>query len=142
SQGSSLSILTEPHAELAPFHTRSPRRRYSRNETLWNASLSLLRLDPCELHHLAPLLRFFGDEPSKADRRHRHRYATQIGHPCLQLRIGQARVDLLVERLDDLSRRVFRHADAMPRTRLVARYEIAHDRDVRQRRRACCGRHC
>src|SRR5262249_18120687 len=56
SQGSSLSILREPHAELAPFHTRSPRRRYSRNETLWNASLSLLRLDPCELHHLAPLL--------------------------------------------------------------------------------------
>src|SRR5215468_3238751 len=31
SQGSSLSILTEPHDELAAFHTRSPRRRYSRN---------------------------------------------------------------------------------------------------------------
>src|SRR5262245_23034129 len=31
SQGSSLSILTEPHDELAPFHARSPRRRYSRN---------------------------------------------------------------------------------------------------------------
>src|SRR5262249_1104649 len=31
SQGSSLSILTEPHEELAPFHTRSPRRRDSRN---------------------------------------------------------------------------------------------------------------
>src|SRR5262249_7878932 len=30
-KGSSLSILTEPQDELAPFHTRSPRRRYSRN---------------------------------------------------------------------------------------------------------------
>src|SRR5215468_3359950 len=29
--GSSLSILTEPNDELAPFHTRSPRRRHSRN---------------------------------------------------------------------------------------------------------------
>src|SRR5262245_4984630 len=36
SQGSSLSILTEPRDELAPFHTRSPRRRFSRNGTLWN----------------------------------------------------------------------------------------------------------
>src|SRR5262249_55082749 len=31
SQGSSLSILTEPYAELAPFHIRSPCRRDSRN---------------------------------------------------------------------------------------------------------------
>src|SRR5262249_2467559 len=31
SQRSSLSILTEPNDELAPFHARSPRRRDSRN---------------------------------------------------------------------------------------------------------------
>src|SRR6266540_5666085 len=36
SQGSSLSILTEPRDELAPFHTRSTRRRYSLDERLWN----------------------------------------------------------------------------------------------------------
>src|SRR5262249_3063208 len=36
SQGSSLSILTEPRDELAPFHTRSPRRRDSPNGALWN----------------------------------------------------------------------------------------------------------
>src|SRR5262249_18512437 len=38
--GPARTILTEPQHELAPFHTRSPRRRDSRNETLWNVVLS------------------------------------------------------------------------------------------------------
>src|SRR5262249_12711650 len=107
----------------------------SRNGTLWNVAAETtgsICLDAGELHHLAPLLRFFGDEPSKADSRHRHRYTTPIGHPCLQLRIGEPRIDLLVERLDDLSRRVFRHADAEPETRFVARHKLSHGRDLRQ----------
>src|SRR6516162_8189551 len=64
SQGSSLSILTEPHDELAPFHTRSPRRRYSRNETLWNIGSELLslRLDVGRDNHLAPFFGLVGDE--------------------------------------------------------------------------------
>src|SRR5262249_33421130 len=47
SQGWSLSILTEPRDELAPFHTRSPRRRYSRNGIYGKSSRSLRpRLHP------------------------------------------------------------------------------------------------
>src|SRR5262249_2472114 len=50
-------------------------------------------------------------------------------------------IDLLVERLDDLSRRVFRHADAEPETRLIARHKLSHGRDVRQYVQARLGRH-
>src|SRR5215467_2040239 len=63
SHGWSLSILTEPHDELAPFRTRSPRRRYSPNETLWNvAAGGSLQLDVGRHNHLAPFLGFVGDE--------------------------------------------------------------------------------
>jgi hypothetical protein len=55
-----------------------------------------LRLRARELHHLAPLLGFLGDELSEPGRRHRHRHTTQIGNPRLNLRIGQARINLLI----------------------------------------------
>ena len=67
--------------------------------------------------------------------------AAQIGKPRLHLGIGEGRVDLLVEPVDDLRRRVLGRADAIPPARLVARHEFAHGRDVRQRLRARRGRH-
>src|SRR4029453_13137967 len=51
----------EKRGEVPSPHTRSLVCRRSPNETLWNASLGLLRLDPGELHDLAPLFRFIRD---------------------------------------------------------------------------------
>ena len=44
---------------------------------------------------------------------------------ALNFGIGESRVDLLVELIDDLGRRVLRSADAEPCARLVARHEFA-----------------
>ena len=60
----------------------------------------------------------------------------KVGKPRPHLGIGEARVDLLVELVDDLGRRVPGRADAEPSARLVARHEIAHGRNVGQRFRA------
>ena len=68
-------------------------------------------------------------------------HAAQVGKPRLHLGIGEARVDLLVEPVDDLGGRVLGRADAIPAARLVARHEFAHGRDVRQRLRARRGGH-
>src|SRR5262245_65889447 len=83
---------------------------------LWNVGRLVvsLRLDASELDHLAPLLGFFGDKPAEIGRRAHHHCAAQIGKPRLQLGIDKARVDLLVELVDDLGGRVLGHADAEP----------------------------
>src|SRR5947199_4311011 len=86
--------------------------------------------------HLAPLFGFLGDEPAKVCGRDDKRLASKVGKPCLHLGIGEARVDLLVELLDDARRRVLGYADAIPVARLIARHELTHGRDVWQRVRA------
>src|SRR5712691_12883262 len=80
-----------------------------------------LRLDARELDHLGPLLRVVGNELSEIGRRARDNLAAQVDEPGLDPRIGQARVDLVVEPVDDLGRRIARRADAVPGARLVAR---------------------
>src|SRR5215475_9879643 len=89
-----------------------------------------LWLDARELDHLGPLLGFVSDELSEFGRRHRHRHAPEVGKPRLKLGVGEDGIDLSVELLDDLSGRVFWHANPVPRTRLVTRHEIVHGRDV------------
>ena len=54
-------------------------------------------LDASELHHLAPLLGFVGDELAEVGAREREHVATQVGKARLDLGIGKASVDLLVE---------------------------------------------
>src|SRR5262245_29660215 len=100
---------------------------------LWNVGTypGSLRLDAGELDHLGPLLGFVSDELSEFGRRHRHRHAPKVGEPRLKLGVGEDGIDLSVELLDDLGRRGLRYANAVPRTRLVTRHEIAHGRDVR-----------
>src|SRR5262249_31309226 len=117
--------------------------RHSRNETLWKVSLRVrsVRLDAGELDHLAPLLRFVGYELSKVGRRAWKRGGAQVGKPHLHLGIGKARIDLVVELVNNLGRRVFRRADAGPEARLVAWQELTHGRDVRQCLRARRGGH-
>src|SRR5262249_35885418 len=65
-----------------------------------------VRLNARELDHLRPFLGFVGDELAKVGGREREHVATEVEKPCLDLGIGKASVDLLVELLDDLGRRV------------------------------------
>src|SRR5262249_16837347 len=89
-----------------------------------------LRLDARELHHLAPLLGFVSDDLCEVGARARQRLA-EVSQTDLHLGVGEGRVDLLVELLDDLGWRVPGNADAIPRCRLVARHEFSHSWDTR-----------
>ena len=46
-------------------------------------------LDACELHHLAPLLRFVGDELAEVGGREREHVTAQVNESRLELRIGK-----------------------------------------------------
>src|ERR1700704_4225274 len=65
-----------------------------------------------ELDDLAPFFRFFGHEFTELRRRNGKDRRAKVGKPRLQLGIGKARVDLLVELVDDVSRRVPGRANA------------------------------
>ena len=91
-----------------------------------------LRLDVGGPDDLAPLLGFIGDELAEVGRRDRKHGAAQFDEPRLDLGIGEARVDLPIEFLDDLGGRAPRRAETEPCARLVARQEFSNRRDVRQ----------
>src|SRR5262245_14079938 len=75
---------------------------------------SSVRLGARELDHPGPLLRLVGDEPSEVGGRTRKRCATQISEPRLDVGIGEARIDLFVELVDDVGGRILGNADAIP----------------------------
>ena len=56
---------------------------------------------------------------AKVGGREREHVATQVGKPRLDLGIGKARVDLLVELVDDLGERLLRRANALERAGLA-----------------------
>src|SRR5262245_27907111 len=95
-----------------------------------------LRLDVGRADHLGPLLGFVGNELAEVGRRACERVATRLSHPCFDLRIGERGVGLLVELVDDFSGRARRRAEPEPDARFIARHELAHRRNVRQRLRA------
>ena len=78
-----------------------------------------------ELHHLAPLLGLVGDELGELGGRAGQQRGAHLGEACLRLLVGEHRVHRLVQRLDDLGRRAFRRAEAVPGARLVARHVLA-----------------
>src|SRR5262249_15854987 len=80
--------------------------------------------------HLAPLRGLGGNELCKGAGRARKSSATEFGQPRLDLGIGKAGVDLGVELVDDLSRRVPGRADPIPLARLEARQEFSHSWDA------------
>jgi hypothetical protein len=73
----------------------------------------LLKLDIRRPDHPAPLLGFVGDELAEFGRQARKHGAAQVGKPRLDFRIGESRVDLLVESVDNLDGRVLGRADAI-----------------------------
>src|SRR5262249_39931713 len=80
------------------------------------AQLALLRLEVGRPNHLGPLLRFLSDQLSKVGGRALQRDPAKISKPRAQLGIGKARIDLLVELLDDVSGSALWRADAIPGT--------------------------
>src|SRR3979411_2338371 len=95
-----------------------------------------LRLRPGKLDHLAPLLGFRGDELAAVGWRARKRGGAEVGELRLQLGIGKAGVDLLVEPVDDLDGRVAGCADAAPGARFIARQKFRERRNVREQRQS------
>src|SRR5262245_39573695 len=87
-----------------------------------------LRLDACELHHLAPLLGFVGDEFAEVRGRACKHSAPELDQPCPNLGVGEAGVDLLIELVDDLDRGPGGCSDPEPSARLVAWDEITDRR--------------
>src|SRR5262245_8767183 len=98
------------------------------------------RLDARELDNLPPLLAFVGDEPAEVGRRAGKRRCGQIGQSCLDLGIGEARIDLVVQLVDDLGGRVLGGAEAGPETRLIAWQDVAQSWNVGQDLRSRLGR--
>src|SRR5215472_3105612 len=98
----------------------------------WRQWIALLRLEAGELDHLSPLLGFLCDELPEVGGRAGKYFTTEFGHPCLHRRVGEHRVNLTVEPLDDLGRGALGDPDAEPAGHRVARDNIADQGDVRQ----------
>ena len=88
----------------------------------WAASAELLvRFDIRCPDHLAPLLAVLGDELSELCGRARQHHGAKFGKPRLDPGIGESGVDLFVDLVDNLSRRVLGCAEAQPRVRPCSR---------------------
>src|SRR5262249_48940631 len=81
---------------------------------IYGMSNSLTGLRTRELHHLAPLLGFFGDEFSEVGRRARKHCAAQVDEASLDLRISKSDVNFPVELVDDVGGCVPWCANASP----------------------------
>src|SRR6476660_8457856 len=86
-----------------------------------------------KFHHLGPFLSFNADEFSKFDRRTCNQRGTKLSEPRLALGIGQDRVDLFIEPVDDLERSALRCVNPVPGARFVAWQKIANRRQLRHK---------
>src|SRR5262245_3046501 len=112
---------------------------------LWNFWRSIpgsVRLRAGELDRLTPLLSFLGKALSILCRREGKHHAPKITNACLDPRISQDRIDLPVELVDDVGRRIPRRTDAGPCARLETGHEVSDCRDIRKRFQARRGRYC
>src|SRR5262249_56411414 len=95
-----------------------------------------------ELSLLAPLLGFLSDQLAEVSGRTRKDRATEVSEPRFHVGIGESRINLIVELIDDFDGRVFWRADPHPAGRLVARHELGHGWAAGQRVRARRGGYC
>src|SRR3984893_12503702 len=86
---------------------KSQGQRDSRNEAygMSRVAAGLFRLRAGEFDDLGPFFCFFGHEPAEVSGRNGEHGRAKVGKPRPQLGIGEARVDLLVELVDDLGGR-------------------------------------
>src|SRR5262245_4323449 len=117
---------------------RRGRNRYA----IWPRVPESVRLEACDLDDFGPFFSVFGDESPELSGRTRKCPTTQFSKPRLDLGIGEACIDLLVELLNDLGRCAHRCTKAEPRARLIAGHEISYGGDIRQSLRARHSRHC
>src|SRR5262249_27670337 len=111
-------------------------KAYQPKRKILSRSTSAVLLEPpCSLHldvaradEFAPLVGFLGDHLGEIRGRHRRRLDAQLGKPRLQLGIGEAGVDLVVQSHDDLGRRVARRADAVAAGSLITHHRLADRR--------------
>ena len=93
-----------------PTLQRSPMPRQRLSSTgvteYWIETAASFRLDVSGPDHLGPLLGFLGNERPEIARRATENNAAEVGELSLQLGIGEAGIDLLVEFIDDLIGRV------------------------------------
>src|SRR5262245_1972521 len=82
------------------------------------------RLGPPEFYYLTPSLEPFRDELSEIGGRTGDYGAAQVREPCLYFWIGQARIDLLVELLDNFVWCIPGRGDPVPGACLITRQEI------------------
>src|SRR5215831_1400564 len=85
-----------------------------RGEPRSGGRTALLRIDVGRPDHLAPFLGLVGDELAEVHGRACEYRAAQVGKPRVELAIGKGGIDLLVELVDDLRRRLLGRADTEP----------------------------
>src|SRR4029453_14822578 len=81
---------------------------------------TLLRFEVREFDHLGPLYDFVGNELAQVARRASKGRAAQIGEPRLDVGIREARIDLLIELVDDFGRHMLGGKHALPSPSLVS----------------------
>jgi hypothetical protein len=86
-----------------------------------------LRLDARELDHIGPFLGFLSNEISEVGGRAGKDRVAQVGEPRLELGIGEARIDVVIEPVDNLGRRA-RSWSAMHMVRLAMLLRVGSDR--------------
>src|SRR5215467_3179471 len=84
------------------------------------------RLDIRGADHFRPLLRFLCNELAEFGRRNNKCRGAQVCKSLRHVGVGEARVDLAVELVDNVYGHVLGHADPVKGARLVARYEFTH----------------
>src|SRR5262249_44848969 len=100
--------------------------RFRRTDvTEYSVACRSLGLCPAELDYFAPLLGIVSDELAEVGDRAVKYHAPKVGKPRLQLGISEPRIDLAIELINDLGRRVFGRTEANPLARLETRHEIA-----------------
>src|SRR6516164_9477280 len=79
-----------------------------------------LGLDIGRSDHPFPLRGLLGNVVTKLGRSHWYRIAAKVGEALDHRRIGEARIDLLVELYDDFGGNPIRRTNAKPRARFIA----------------------
>src|SRR5262245_65660113 len=100
-----------------------------------------LRLDVEGPDHLAPLVGLFGYELTEVGGRACKQYAAHFSQPRLDVRVSKARVDCIVEFLDEFGRRVLGCTETQPRAGLVTCYEPANGRKIAHSHQPRCTGH-
>src|SRR5262249_56848672 len=89
------------------------------------ATAGSLRLDARKLDPLSPLPGCVCDALAEGGGRARKYFTPEFGHPSVHRRLGERRVDFIVELVNDLGRGAFGNAEAEPAGYRVARDNIA-----------------